>query len=72
MSGFSFFEEQRLKFLNNKEMTKLALYYIELYRNPIHMAMKDLDSGELKDPSIIRLIGDLMDSENAHKREVLY
>ena len=53
-------------------MTKLALYYIELYRNPIHMAMKDLDSGELKDPSIIRLIGDLMDSENAHKREVLY
>ncbi len=61
-----------MKFFNNKEMTKLALYYIELYRNPIQMAMKDLDSGELKDPSIIRLIGDLMDSEASNKREVLY
>lgn len=60
-----------MKFFNNKEMTKLALYYIELYRNPIQMAMKDLDSGELKDPSIIRLIGDLMDSENSHRKEFI-
>lgn len=60
-----------MKFFNNKEMTKLALYYIELYRNPIQMAMNDLDSGELKDPSIIRLIGDLMDSENSHRKEFI-
>lgn len=61
-----------MRFYNNKEMTKVALYYIEMYMNPIQMAMTDLDNGNLKDPSIIRLIGDLMDSEASNKREVLY
>lgn len=61
-----------MRFFNNKEMTKIALYYIEMYRNPVQMAMTDLESGKLKDPSIISLIGDLMDSEASHKREVVY
>ena len=46
---------------------KLALHYIELYANPIRMAMKDLETGEIKDNSVLSLISQLMVDEASHK-----
>ena len=46
---------------------KLALHYIELYANPIRMAMKDLEAGEIKDNSVLSLISQLMVDEASHK-----
>ena len=46
---------------------KLALHYIELYANPIRMAMADLESGEIKDNSVLSLISQLMVDEASHK-----
>lgn len=71
MCPASLFEEQGLKFFNNKEMTKVALHYIEMYANPVKMAMADLESGRIQDPSIINLISDLVVSENSHRKEII-
>lgn len=61
-----------MKIKSYKELVKEASSYIELYINPVKMAMNDLETGKLKDPSIISIIGELMDSESSHKKEVNY
>lgn len=61
-------------FKQNNDTFKAALHYIELYSNPIRMAMADLESGEIKDVNIVSLISQLMIDESSHNRdrEVLY
>lgn len=46
---------------------KTALHYIEMYANPIRMAMMDLESGEIKDVNVVSLISQLMVDEASHK-----
>lgn len=60
-----------MKIKSYKELVKEASSYIEMYANPVKMAMADLESGKLKDPSIINLISDLVVSENSHRKEFI-
>jgi hypothetical protein len=55
-------------FFNTKKDTyQLALYYIELYANPVRMAMIDLESGKIKNPDVLSLISQIMVDEASHK-----
>jgi hypothetical protein len=56
-------------FKQNNDTFKAALHYIEMYSNPIRMAMADLESGEIKDVNIISLISQLMVDEASHKKD---
>jgi hypothetical protein len=59
---------------NNREVYSKALYYIELYADPIRMAMNDLERGEIKDVTILSVISQIMVDESSHNldREVSY
>ena len=52
---------------NNRDVYSKALYYIELYADPIRMAMNDLEKGEIKDAAILSLISQIMVDESSHK-----
>ena len=54
---------------SNREVYAKALYYIELYADPIRMAMNDLEKGEIKDPGILSLISQIMVDEASHKND---
>jgi hypothetical protein len=56
-------------FRQNNDTFKAALHYIEMYSNPIRMAMADLESGQIKDVNIISLISQLMIDESSHKSD---
>ncbi len=61
--------------INTKNDTlKTALHYIEMYANPIRMAIADLEKGEIKDINVPSLISQLMMDESTHhiEREVSY
>lgn len=57
-----------------KDTYSKALEYIELYANPIQIAMGDLEKGEIKDINIISIISQIMVDESSHNldREVSY
>jgi hypothetical protein len=52
---------------NSKDTYKKALEYIELYANPIQIAMGDLEKGYIKDVNIVSLISQIMVDESSHK-----
>lgn len=54
---------------SNREVYAKALYYIELYADPIRMAMNDLEKGEIKDAAILSLISQIMVDEASHKND---
>lgn len=56
-------------FKQNNDTFKAALHYIEMYANPVRMAMADLESGEIKDVNIVSLISQLMIDEASHKND---
>lgn len=70
----SFFRKDNMLLKEKNSTFKAALHYIEMYSNPVRMAMADLESGEIKDVNIVSLISQLMVDEASHNndREVLY
>jgi hypothetical protein len=66
-SGFFFQERKTMPIFAKNDTFKTALHYIEMYANPIRMAMADLESGEMKDVNVVSLISQLMVDEASHK-----
>ena len=52
---------------NGKDTYKKALEYIELYANPVQIAMGDLERGDIKDVNIVSLISQIMVDESTHR-----
>jgi hypothetical protein len=69
------FKKRKTVSINTKNDTlKTALHYIEMYANPIRMAIADLEKGEIKDVNVLFLISQIMSDEASHhiEREVSY
>lgn len=56
-----------MSLIAKNDTLKLALHYIEMYANPIRMAIADLEKGEIKDVNVLFLISQIMSDEASHK-----